>query len=79
MKFEFVDETERGAYHARIKVLGIGGAGGNAINNMINSDLRGVEFVVANTDCQDLDRSNCTRKIQLGAGNHHGSWCGRRP
>ena len=66
MKFEFVDETERGAYHARIKVLGIGGAGGNAINNMINSDLRGVEFVVANTDCQDLDRSNCTRKIQLG-------------
>lgn len=66
MKFEFVDETEKGAYHARIKVLGIGGAGGNAINNMINSDLRGVEFVVANTDCQDLDRSTCTRKIQLG-------------
>ncbi len=66
MKFEFVDEVERGAYHARIKVLGIGGAGGNAINNMINSDLRGVEFVVANTDCQDLDRSSCTKKIQLG-------------
>ncbi|HKI48998.1 MAG TPA: cell division protein FtsZ, partial [Desulfobacteria bacterium] len=66
MKFEFVDEVEKGAYHARIKVLGIGGAGGNAINNMINSDLRGVEFVVANTDCQDLDRSSCTRKIQLG-------------
>ena len=66
MKFEFVDEVEKGAYHARIKVLGIGGAGGNAINNMINSDLRGVEFIVANTDCQDLDRSSCTRKIQLG-------------
>ena len=66
MKFEFVDEVEKGAYHARIKVLGIGGAGGNAINNMIDSDLRGVEFVVANTDCQDLDRSSCTRKIQLG-------------
>ena len=66
MTFEFVDEVEKGAYHARIKVLGIGGAGGNAINNMIDSDLRGVEFVVANTDCQDLDRSSCTRKIQLG-------------
>ena len=66
MKFEFVDEVERGAYHARIKVLGVGGAGGNAISNMINSDLRGVEFIVANTDCQDLDRSSCTRKIQLG-------------
>ena len=66
MKFEFVDEREKGTYHARIKVLGIGGAGGNAINNMITSDLRGVEFVVANTDCQDLDRSSCTRKIQLG-------------
>ncbi|MBW2708919.1 MAG: cell division protein FtsZ [Deltaproteobacteria bacterium] len=66
MKFEFVDEMEKGAYHARIKVLGIGGAGGNAISNMINSDLRGVEFIVANTDCQDLERSSCTRKIQLG-------------
>jgi len=66
MKFEFVDEMEKGAYNARIKVLGIGGAGGNAISNMINSDLRGVEFIVANTDCQDLDRSSCTRKIQLG-------------
>jgi cell division protein FtsZ len=66
MKFEFVDEMEKGAYHARIKVLGIGGAGGNAISNMINSDLRGVEFIVANTDCQDLDRSSCTQKIQLG-------------
>ena len=66
MKFEFVDEVEKGAYHARIKVLGVGGAGGNAINNMIGSDLRGVEFIVANTDCQDLDRSSCTQKIQLG-------------
>ena len=66
MKFEFVDEVEKGTYHARIKVLGIGGAGGNAINNMITSDLRGVEFIVGNTDCQDLDRSSCTRKIQLG-------------
>ena len=66
MKFEFVDEVEKGTYRARIKVLGIGGAGGNAINNMITSDLRGVEFVVANTDCQDLDRSSCTQKIQLG-------------
>ena len=55
MKFEFVDQKER--YKARIKVVGVGGAGGNAINNMINSKLRGVDFVAANTDCQDLDRS----------------------
>ena len=66
MKFEFVDEVEKGAYHARIKIFGIGGAGGNAINNMIASDLRGVEFVAANTDCQDLDRSSCVRKVHLG-------------
>ncbi|MFO7600259.1 MAG: cell division protein FtsZ, partial [Candidatus Desulfacyla sp.] len=52
MKFEFVDEVEKGGYSAKIKVLGVGGAGGNAINNMINSDLRGVDFIVANTDAQ---------------------------
>jgi len=64
MKFEFVDQKER--YHAKIKVVGIGGAGGNAINNMIVSKLKGVDFVVANTDCQDLDRSMCPQKMQLG-------------
>jgi len=66
MKFEFVEETEKRSPNAKIKVLGIGGAGGNAVNNMISSKLRGVDFIVANTDCQDLERSFCSQKIQLG-------------
>lgn len=64
MKFEFVDEKKR--YDAKIKVLGIGGAGGNAINNMIAVKLKGVEFMAANTDSQDLERSACSNKMQLG-------------
>jgi len=77
MKFEFVDEKER--YNAKIKVLGIGGAGGNAINNMIASKLRGVDFIVANTDCQDLDRSACSQKIQLGPSVTMGLGAGADP
>ena len=64
MKFEFVDEKKR--YDAKIKVLGMGGAGGNAINNMIAAKLKGVEFMAANTDSQDLDRSACSNRMQLG-------------
>jgi len=79
MKFEFVEEVERRFYNARIKVVGIGGAGGNAVNNMINANLRGVDFVVANTDCQDLDRSLCSRKIQLGPAVTMGLGAGADP
>ena len=50
-----------------ITVFGVGGAGGNAVNNMINARLEGVEFVVANTDAQALDNSLTDRAIQLGA------------
>ena len=50
----------------RITVFGIGGAGGNAVNNMITSHLEGVEFVVANTDAQALSQSLTERRIQLG-------------
>src|ERR1700754_4432593 len=50
----------------RITVLGVGGAGGNAVNNMIDSKLDGVEFVVANTDAQALLQSKAERRIQLG-------------
>ena len=66
MKFQIVDE--RKVYNARtkIKVIGVGGAGGNAINNMISSNLQGVEFIAANTDAQDLERSLSPIKIQLG-------------
>lgn len=65
MKFEFIDSNER--YNAKIKVVGVGGAGGNAINNMIASQLKGVEFIAANTDSQALERSSCPNKMQLGA------------
>lgn len=79
MKFEFVDEVEKGGYSAKIKVLGVGGAGGNAINNMINSDLRGVDFIVANTDAQDLEKSLCSHKLQLGPSITMGLGAGADP
>ena len=51
----------------RILVLGIGGAGGNAINGMIEAGLQGVEFVAVNTDAQDLKMNKAEAKIQLGS------------
>jgi cell division protein FtsZ len=77
MKFEFVEEEAR--YNARIKVVGVGGAGGNAINNMIAAQLRGVQFIAANTDSQDLDRSACSCKIQLGPSMTRGLGAGADP
>jgi cell division protein FtsZ len=77
MKFEFAEERER--YNAKIRVVGVGGAGGNAINNMISSKLKGVDFVVANTDCQDLDRSMCSHRIQLGPSITMGLGAGADP
>lgn len=50
----------------RITVFGVGGAGGNAVNNMIDKSLEGVDFVVANTDAQALQQSRSTSRIQLG-------------
>lgn len=66
MKFKFVEEKKK-RYNAKIKVVGVGGAGGNAINNMIAAQLKGVEFIAANTDSQNLDRSSSPHKLQLGA------------
>ena len=51
----------------RILVVGVGGAGGNAINGMIEAGLQGVEFVAVNTDAQDLKINKADAKIQLGA------------
>ena len=51
----------------RIAVIGVGGAGGNAVNNMIAAGLTGVEFMVANTDAQALLHSTAEQQIQLGA------------
>jgi cell division protein FtsZ len=63
----------------RITVIGVGGAGGNAVNNMIQSNLEGVEFVVANTDAQALSKSSAERRIQLGVATTHGLGAGSRP
>ena len=63
----------------RIVVLGVGGAGGNAVNNMIDSHLEGVEFVVANTDAQALAQSKCAKRIQLGALATEGLGAGAQP
>ena len=63
----------------RITVVGVGGAGGNAVNNMINADLDGVDFLVANTDGQALAHSLASRKIQLGSAITQGLGAGSKP
>ena len=64
---------------ARIIVFGVGGAGGNAVNNMITSGLQGVEFIVANTDAQALTMSRAKRIIQMGAKVTLGLGAGSQP
>ena len=64
---------------AKIKVIGVGGGGGNAVNRMIESHLEGVEFVVANTDLQALKLSNAPVKIQLGVKLTNGLGAGANP
>jgi len=63
----------------RISVIGVGGAGGNAIANMISSDVQGVDFIVANTDAQALNASPADRRIQLGLKITQGLGAGSRP
>ena len=63
----------------RITVFGVGGAGGNAVNNMIESNLQGVEFVVANTDAQALAQSGADRRIQMGTALTEGLGAGSQP
>ncbi len=75
MRYELVEEGPG----ARIKVFGIGGAGGNAINNMIATGLKGVDFIVANTDKQALDLNSASEKLQLGANLTHGLGAGADP
>ncbi len=70
------DSFNRGA---RLKVIGIGGCGGNVVNTMIESGLEGVEFLAANTDSQDLARSKSGIKIQLGAELTKGLGAGSNP
>ena len=63
----------------RIVVFGIGGAGGNAVNNMIEAGLEGVEFVVANTDAQHLSFAKTDRRVQLGETITQGLGAGAHP
>ena len=63
----------------RIKVIGVGGAGGNAVNNMIDGGLEGVDFIVANTDAQALALNKAERKIQMGSGITQGLGAGMKP
>lgn len=63
----------------RITVFGVGGAGGNAVNNMIDKELEGVEFVVANTDAQALQQSRSNTRIQMGVKVTEGLGAGARP
>ena len=64
---------------ARIKVVGVGGGGGNALNTMITSGLKGVDFLTANTDAQALAHSKAPIKVQLGAEVTRGLGCGANP
>ena len=76
MDFELVEEN---IPKAKIRVIGVGGGGGNAVNNMIMSGMTGVEFVVVNTDSQDLARSIAPRRFQLGTQLTRGLGAGARP
>jgi len=76
MVFEFDDNMAR---NARMKVVGVGGAGGNAVNRMIDEKLDSVEFIAANTDLQALQNSNCHIRIQIGKHLTRGLGAGARP
>ena len=75
MSFEFIEPK----LTAKIKAIGVGGGGGNAINSMIASELKGVEFIAANTDSQALEVSRAGTKIQLGKGLTKGLGAGAKP
>lgn len=73
--FTYVDNEKS----AKIKVIGVGGAGGNAINNMISSNLQGVKFIAANSDAQALEISKAPIRIQLGEAITEGLGAGANP
>src|SRR5215470_15887862 len=75
--FEIVEPTNINS--ARIKVIGIGGGGGNAVNTMIGARLSGVDFLVANTDAQSLEKSYANTRVQLGGMVTKGLGAGANP
>jgi cell division protein FtsZ len=74
MEFRIAEETL-----ARIRVVGVGGGGGNAINTMVDNKLRGIEFIAANTDMQALENSKADVCLQLGPGITKGLGAGADP
>ncbi|MFN4058071.1 MAG: cell division protein FtsZ [Roseinatronobacter sp.] len=79
MALNFVETDSRKELAPRITVFGVGGAGGNAVNNMIDKQLEGVEFVVANTDAQALQQNKAAHRIQIGVKVTEGLGAGARP
>ena len=73
--WEVVDQNEQ----ARIKVIGVGGAGGNAVIHMINHDIKGVDFICANTDTQALKRADGATSLKLGSNLTKGLGAGANP
>src|ERR1044072_1639998 len=73
----FIDEPP--VTGAKIKLIGVGGGGGNAVNRMIEAGIKGVEFIVANTDLQALNLSKAPTKIQLGSQLTRGLGAGSDP
>lgn len=71
--------TEMETLRPKITVIGVGGAGGNAVNNMISANLEGVDFVIANTDAQALESAQTERVIQLGVNVTRGLGAGAKP
>jgi cell division protein FtsZ len=76
LRLKFADEVRAGA---RIKVVGVGGGGGNAVNRMVQTGLEGVEFIIANTDVQALQGNGATIKIQIGSRLTKGLGAGADP
>jgi len=79
LSFEYEFEIEETTSREVIKVIGVGGGGGNAVNRMISCGLRGVEFIALNTDAQALNRSLADNRIQLGAKLTRGLGAGAKP
>ncbi len=77
--FELIDVESADPPGARLVVIGVGGGGGNAVNNMVATGLQGVEAAVANTDVQALGRSSAPRRLQIGAQVTRGLGAGARP
>jgi cell division protein FtsZ len=76
---EFLEFEDSASQSATIKVIGVGGGGGNALNTMIRSGLNGVDFIAANTDAQALKHNLAPTKIQLGVEVTRGLGCGANP